>query len=265
MSKRYPIVSDDYITAICKARKKLRGVIYAKKLAPLMLRLVWNSATTFDVITRTGGPFGTMRLEAEQNHDANTGLTDVVQCLEVIKRQFPVISYADLYQLAGVVAVEITGGPEIPFHPGREDKPEPPPEGRLPACTKGADHLREVFGRMGFSDKDIVALSGGHTLGQCYVYHSGYHGSWTGTPDIFDKSYFEELLIRHFFARDKDATYIGIGPRGNRLLLQSDKALVTDPALCAFVIKYSQDEDAFFGDYAEAHLKFSELGFADDA
>ncbi|KAF4357128.1 hypothetical protein F8388_002333, partial [Cannabis sativa] len=174
MSKRYPIVSDDYITAICKARKKLRGVIYAKKLAPLMLRLVWNSATTFDVITRTGGPFGTMRLEAEQNHDANTGLTDVVQCLE----------------LAGVVAVEITGGPEIPFHPGREDKPEPPPEGRLPACTKGADHLREVFGRMGFSDKDIVALSGGHTLGQCYVYHSGYHGSWTGTPDIFDKSYF---------------------------------------------------------------------------
>lgn len=24
------------------------------------------------------------------------------------------------YQLAGVVAVEITGGPEVPFHPGRE-------------------------------------------------------------------------------------------------------------------------------------------------
>jgi len=23
-------------------------------------------------------------------------------------------------QLAGVVAVEITGGPEVPFHPGRE-------------------------------------------------------------------------------------------------------------------------------------------------
>ncbi|KAF4391922.1 hypothetical protein G4B88_007497 [Cannabis sativa] len=269
MSKRYPVVSDDYITAICKARKKLRGVIYAKKLAPLMLRLAWNSAATFDVITRTGGPFGTMRLEAEQNHDANTGLTDAVQCLEVIKRQFPVISYADLYQLAGVVAVEITGGPEIPFHPGREFGMVV--LNALLVFVLGADHLREVFGRMGFSDKDIVALSGGHTLGQCYVYHSGYDGSWTGTPDIFDKSYFEyvfcyyELLIHHFFARDKDATYIGIGPRGDRLLLQSDKALVTDPALCAFVIKYSQDEDAFFGDYAEAHLKFSELGFADDA
>ncbi|KAM6550705.1 hypothetical protein CsatB_000513 [Cannabis sativa] len=168
MSKRYPIVTDDYITAICKARKKLRGVIDAKKLAPLMLRLayvfilcfnllslisVYQSQRTEKVIllfglsvadgTRlqllmlSGGPFGTMRLEAEQNHDANTGLTHVVQCLGDIKKQSPVISYADLYQLAGVVAVEITGGPEIPFHPGREDKPELPPEGHLPACTKG--------------------------------------------------------------------------------------------------------------------------------
>lgn len=28
----------------------------------------------------------------------------------------------------------------------------------------GVDHLRDVFGHMGLSDKDIVALSGGHTL-----------------------------------------------------------------------------------------------------
>lgn len=28
----------------------------------------------------------------------------------------------------------------------------------------GSDHLRAVFGTMGLSDPDIVALSGGHTL-----------------------------------------------------------------------------------------------------
>lgn len=28
----------------------------------------------------------------------------------------------------------------------------------------GAAHLRDIFYRMGLSDKDIVALSGGHTL-----------------------------------------------------------------------------------------------------
>ena len=31
----------------------------------------------------------------------------------------------------------------------------------------GTDHLREVFGHMGLGDKEIVALSGGHTL-VCY-------------------------------------------------------------------------------------------------
>lgn len=31
----------------------------------------------------------------------------------------------------------------------------------------GTDHLRDVFGHMGLSDKDIVALSGGHTLVLC--------------------------------------------------------------------------------------------------
>ncbi|GKV01127.1 hypothetical protein SLEP1_g13707 [Rubroshorea leprosula] len=57
--------------------------------------------------------------------------------LEPLKEQFPILSHADFYQLAGVVAVEVTGGPEVPFHPGREDKPQPPPEGRLPDATKG--------------------------------------------------------------------------------------------------------------------------------
>lgn len=28
----------------------------------------------------------------------------------------------------------------------------------------GVTHLRDIFYRMGLSDKDIVALSGGHTL-----------------------------------------------------------------------------------------------------
>ena len=32
---------------------------------------------------------------------------------------------------------------------------------------RGAAHLREVFYRMGFNDRDIVALSGTHTVGRC--------------------------------------------------------------------------------------------------
>ncbi|XP_057982993.1 L-ascorbate peroxidase, cytosolic [Malania oleifera] len=250
MGKCYPTVSEEYQKAVEKCKIKLRGFIAEKNCAPLMLRLAWHSAGTYDVKTKTGGPFGTMKYSAELAHAANNGLDIAVRLLEPIKEQFPILSYADFYQLAGVVAVEVTGGPEIPFHPGRPDKieTEVPPEGRLPDATKGSDHLRDVFGHMGLSDKDIVALSGGHTLGRCHKERSGFEGPWTANPLIFDNSYFKELLS---------------GGKEGLLLLPTDKTLLEDPIFRPFVEKYAADEDAFFADYAEAHLKLSELGFAE--
>uniref|UniRef100_A0A2P2LNY0 L-ascorbate peroxidase cytosolic-like n=1 Tax=Rhizophora mucronata TaxID=61149 RepID=A0A2P2LNY0_RHIMU len=120
MTKCYPTVSEEYKAAIAKAKRKLRGLINEKNCAPIMLRLAWHSAGTFDVKSKTGGPFGTMKNPSELAHEANNGLDIAVRLLEPIKAQFPNISFADFYQLAGVVAVEVTGGPEIPFHPGRE-------------------------------------------------------------------------------------------------------------------------------------------------
>ncbi|RZB65144.1 L-ascorbate peroxidase, cytosolic, partial [Glycine soja] len=43
-----------------------------------------------------------------------------IRLLEPLKAEFPILSYADFYPLASVVAVEVTGGPEVPFHPRRE-------------------------------------------------------------------------------------------------------------------------------------------------
>ncbi|KAL0409872.1 UNVERIFIED_CONTAM: L-ascorbate peroxidase 2, cytosolic [Sesamum latifolium] len=245
MVKKYPVVSEEYQEAVEKCKKKLRGFIAEKQCAPIVLRLAWHSAGTYDWKTKTGGPFGTIRHPAELSHEANNGLDIAVRLLEPIKQQFPILSYADFYQLAGVVAVEVTGGPEIPFHAGRQDKTDPPPEGRLPDAKKGSDHLREVFGHMGLSDKDIVALSGGHTLGRCHKERSGFEGPWTRNPLIFDNSYFKELLS---------------GEKEGLIQLPTDKALLEDPVFRPLVEKYAADEDAFFHDYAEAHLKLSELG-----
>ena len=61
------------------------------------------------------------------------------------------------------MAVEFLGGPCIKYAFGRKDDADGarcPAHGRLPDANKGAEHLREVFGRMGFSDQEIVALSG---------------------------------------------------------------------------------------------------------
>ena len=49
---------------------------------------------------------------------------------------------------------------------------------------------------MGFSDQEIVALSGAHTLGSCHKTRSGFDGPWTQHPLKFDNSYFKNLLER---------------------------------------------------------------------
>ncbi|GKA64576.1 L-ascorbate peroxidase, cytosolic-like protein [Tanacetum coccineum] len=75
------------------------------------------------------------------------------------------------------------------------DMNTPPPEGRLPVPNMGPDQLRNTFiNTMGLNDQDIVALSGGHTLGSGHKDKSGFEGSWTLNPLVFDNSYYKELL-----------------------------------------------------------------------
>ncbi|XP_015064203.1 L-ascorbate peroxidase 3 [Solanum pennellii] len=241
-----PIVDAEYLKEIEKTRRDLRALISSKNCAPIMLRLAWHDAGTYDATTRTGGPDGSIRNEVEYKHGANSGLKIAIDLCEEIKARHPKITYADLYQLAGVVAVEVTGGPTIDFVPGRKDSLSSPEEGRLPDAKQGPPHLRDVFYRMGLSDKDIVALSGGHTLGRAHPERSGFEGPWTKEPLKFDNSYFMELL-----KEDSE----------DLLKLPTDKALVEDPQFRPYVELYAKDEEAFFRDYAESHKKLSELGF----
>ncbi|KAK8563068.1 hypothetical protein V6N13_018389 [Hibiscus sabdariffa] len=242
----FPVVDTEYLKEIDKARRDLRALVAFKNCAPIMLRLAWHDAGTYDVSTKTGGPNGSIRNEEEYSHGANNGLNIALGFCEEVKANHPKITYADLYQLAGVVAVEVTGGPTIDFVPGRKDSNICPKEGRLPDAKRGAPHLRDIFYRMGLSDKDIVALSGGHTLGRAHPERSGFDGPWTSEPLKFDNSYFVELLK---------------GESEGLLKLPTDKALLDDPEFRKYVELYAKDEDAFFRDYAESHKKLSELGF----
>ena len=62
-----------------------------------------------------------MRFKPECDHGGNAGLGIARKLLEPIKAKHPEISYADLYILAGVVAVEEMGGPKVGFKYGRGD------------------------------------------------------------------------------------------------------------------------------------------------
>ena len=76
------------------------------------------------------------------------------------------------------------GGPTIKWRAGRKDATADKctPDGRLPDATLGAGHLLYIFGRMGFTPAEIVALSGAHTLGRCHADRSGFVGPWTRAP-----------------------------------------------------------------------------------
>ncbi|XP_017431801.1 L-ascorbate peroxidase 5, peroxisomal-like [Vigna angularis] len=116
----------DYVKEIEKARRDLHALISNRNCAPLMLRLayvtynLWHDAGTYDVKTRTGGPNGSIRNARELNHATNKGLETTFVFCEDVKAKHPKVSYADLDQLAGVVAVQIKcRRPTIDFVPGR--------------------------------------------------------------------------------------------------------------------------------------------------
>ena len=219
-----------------------------------------------------GGANGSIRYTNEAAHGANKGLNFALDLLAPVAAKHADVSFADLFQLAGATAVEVAGGPEIPMRYGRKDAPGPEsetPEGNLPAggapWPKGAagpaEHLREVFYRMGLDDKEIVALSGAHTLGRAKPSRSGfgkeitkYTAKGPGTPGgsswcrewlQWDNEYFANLV-----AKEKDPE-----------LLDTDAVLITGPGFKPFAEKYAADPKAFDADYAAAHVKLSELGF----
>ena len=169
---------------------------------PVLVRLAWHSAGTYDVDSDSGGSNGAgMRYEAEGGDPANAGLQHARAFLEPVKADHPWITYSDLWTLAGVVAIEEMSGPQIPWRPGRTDFVDDtklPPRGRLPDASRAADHLRHIFYRMGFNDQEIVALSGAHNLGRCHSDRSGFEGKWVNNPTRFSNQYFRLLLSENW-------------------------------------------------------------------
>ncbi|CAM9966899.1 unnamed protein product, partial [Sphacelaria rigidula] len=150
---------------------------------------------------------------------------------------------------------------------------ECPKEGNLPGANApfgdgspdAPSHLRKVFHRMGFSDQEIVALSGAHTIGRAFKdrsgttkYHYGDKGSTKFTCPAFiarhdgkkgvgmsgGQSWTEKWL-------KFDNSYFSIpeGPDSAQLLrLQTDSCLSQDPSFKPFFDKYAASQDDFFAD-----------------
>lgn len=249
-------------------KSEIRAALITQKAnaCPIASRLAWHAAGTFDRRDGTGGcNGGTMRFAPESSDPDNAGLSIIRDLLHPVKVAHPEISHADLYAIAGVVAIEFLGGPKVPFNFGRVDHADGnlcPANGRLPNALEAAGHLRDIFTmRMGFTDREIVALSGAHTLGRCHRVRSGFDGPWTTKPLSFDNEYFCNLLNLQWRRRDWD------GPEqyedvetGKLMMLPSDLTLVRDPEFKKYVELYARDEQQWFKDFAVSFAKLISLG-----
>eukprot|EP00630_Chrysocystis_fragilis_P007378 CAMPEP_0197401734 /NCGR_PEP_ID=MMETSP1165-20131217/18961_1 /TAXON_ID=284809 /ORGANISM="Chrysocystis fragilis, Strain CCMP3189" /LENGTH=444 /DNA_ID=CAMNT_0042927855 /DNA_START=35 /DNA_END=1367 /DNA_ORIENTATION=- len=243
-------------------------------IGPTLVRLAWHSAGTYAKADKSGGSEGgRMKYDPEASWGANAGLAVARAEIEKISAETG-ISRADAYTLSGVVAVAAMGGPEVPWRSGRSDAPDgstSPPDGRLPNADMGTlkgtvQHLRDIFHRMGFDDREIVALSGAHALGRCHTEASGYWGPWTNAETTFSNDYFVRLLEEPWTLKTTHNGKPWTGPDqfetpdGQLMMLPSDLALIWDKKFRAVVEEYAKDEDKFFADFAAAFAKLLELG-----
>lgn len=254
--------------AAAKARAAIEAAVITRKAnsCPMAIRLAWHASGTFDEREGTGGSGGaTMRHDGgrESLDGANAGLGIERDILKPVLRACPELSTGDVWTLAGATAVELCGGPKIDHALGRVDAPRSacPPPGRLPDAAQGAAHLRKVFYRMGFNDKEIVALSGAHTLGRCHKTRSGFDGPWTSKPLVFDNEYFVNLIERDWVAREWDSNFQYTDAATKSLtMLPTDVALKTDPKFRVHAERYARDEAAFKADFKAAFEKLITLG-----
>lgn len=175
----------------------------------LFIRLAWHSAGTYRMVDGRGGAGrGQQRFAPLNSWPDNVSLDKARRLLWPVKQKYgQAISWADLFILAGNVALEHSGFQTLGFAAGRQDvwepdldvnwgdekawlthrhpeslaknplaatemgliyvNPEGPDASGDPASAAAA--IRATFGNMAMDDEEIVALiAGGHTLGKTH-------------------------------------------------------------------------------------------------
>nr|GLL41097.1 lignin-forming anionic peroxidase-like [Ipomoea trifida] len=217
-------------------------------------------------------------IESEKTALPNLGSARGYDVIEAAKRELEkscpgIVSCADVLSVAARDASAAVGGPSWTVKLGRRDSTTAShtlAETDLPGPFDNLDKLISSFSRKGLNTRDMVALSGAHTLGQaqCFLFRDRIYGNGTDidagfastrrrqcpkdtgngnlaaldlvTPNSFDNNYYKNLLQK-------------------KGLLQSDQILFSGGATDSIVSEYASSPRAFQADFASAMIKMSEI------
>jgi len=157
-----------------------------------------------------------------------------------------------------------------------------------PVPAKSAARIREVFGRMDFDDREVVALiGGGHAFGKCHgacasgpgdgpdvapndpwpstcgvqtVTTSGFEGAWTSTPLRWSNEFFTQLINDNYTLVYNNDNPQWQNIRNGLLMLTTDLALVHDADYSDIVAEFAEDIEALDTAFAAAWQKLTEAG-----
>ncbi|XP_057835274.1 peroxidase 4 [Cryptomeria japonica] len=183
-----------------------------------------------------------------------------------------VVSCADILTIAARDSVVELGGPSWTVPLGRRDSRTASKSGannNIPPPTSSLSNLMSKFQAQGLSTKEMVALAGGHTIGQArctsfraHIYNdsnivktyatslqakcprSGGDNNLSPldlqTPTVFENNYYKNL-------------------QAQKGLLHSDQELFNGGSTDSQVKTYSSNQNAFFNDFAAAMVKMGNI------
>ncbi|KAK7400833.1 hypothetical protein VNO78_12140 [Psophocarpus tetragonolobus] len=227
-------------------------------------------------------PYFTGEKNALPNHNSLRGFEVIDSIKEQVERLCPyTVSCADILALAAREAIDLVGGPSWPVALGRRDAittSKTDAENQIPSPIEPLENITAKFFSKGLDLKDVVILSGGHTIGfaRCFTFKGrlfDFQGS--GKPDpVLDLSLLSKLQT---MCPNEDTSNSNLAPLDatstfmfdnqyyrnlayNTGLLQSDQALVMDRTTAPMVYYYSKNRFSFYNDFADSMVKLSNVG-----
>ncbi|XVF53272.1 hypothetical protein PTKIN_Ptkin05aG0086200 [Pterospermum kingtungense] len=190
-----------------------------------------------------------------------------------------VVSCADIVAFAARDSIEMTGGLGYDVPAGRRDGTVSHASeiiGNMPPPTFDVNQLTQLFAKKGFTQKEMVTLSGGHTLGRSHctsVRNRLYNFSGTSMQDpSLDPKYSAMLKKQCPQGRNDpflvvpmtstpnitDAGYY-VDILAKRGLFKSDHTLLTSPATAKQVVRYATNPMQWKAEFAAVMVKMGQL------